>query len=531
MANGETSRTVKCGECGKILPKEWASKSDDERLPCPRCGSMKMHVSLTLRDSLPVGATIVPRPSREEDLARWVVDRPMQHGLAIATRAALRCLWFPIWEPRYAGELSLVGLRLCALGVLAAHEGGEQPRMPSRQLINAANQKLWHRSQAGKLWRDLSRAFTSIRREPTDFADAVVDVARHVAAITSILADPKDSWTEIEADVQAISDLPTDALMETELFGPGVSRFILDEVQSSNRRYREHGLAFLADWYEAILRGRVDIELLRAIVGIPHEDWAKGAEHVGDLIVAFKVSRKLHDATPLAEEIVFDDSSGKLRANPVQMLPPHLYDTGLEKLRDAVDDARSAATRDPNSYTALHPTLEMLDRTLTKYRSNPQRVHDDQLLAIRKIERLVIDSLVPNDEEIASLLQVLDSNAVDIRAAIPAVADAVQKRTDIRFRELDAAGRQSIHSAVEAVVSNSEESLAQEMQEDERATFMPERSPSDVESPYRLAGRLAAVARTLHSLEQIIDFTRRQGRLVSTFSHEFMQILGKFIGL
>ena len=532
MPHGESSRTVKCGECGAPLPEEWSSKDDDERPPCPKCGSTKMHVSVELEDQLQSGtAAVATRVGREEALTRWVLDRPTQHGLAIAARAALRCLWFPICERRHSEQLSLIGFRLCALGVLAVTDERAHPRTTSSRLNHAMREERWPRSEAATLWRDLSRVLMSVQREPQEFADAVVDVARHAAEIISMPANPEDSWTELDADVDAIFDLPSDTLMRIELFSPSASQYILDEVNHSNRRYREHGLTFLADWYESIIGGHVDTELLREIVGIRDADWAQGAERVAKLIAAIEVGRRLRDATPLAEEIVFDDHSGKLRVDPVRMLPPSLYDTGLEKLQDAVDDARAASKQHPNSYTALHPTLEMLDRTLTKYRGNPQRVHDDQLLAIRKIERLVDDSYVPDDEEIASLVQVLDTNAVDIRAAVPAVTVAVQRRSEVRFRELDPAGRDHIHSAVEAVASNSEESLAEEMREDERATFEPERSAQDVESPYRLASRLAAVARTVRSLDRIVGFAERHGPMVASVGNDLLQILTKFIGL
>ena len=529
MAHGESSRTVKCGECGAPLPEEWSSKDDNERPRCPTCGSTKIDVSVELDDQLQSGTAT--RVGREAALSRWVLDRPTQHGLAIAVRAALRCLWFPICETRHSEQLSLMGFRLCALGVLAATDQEPQPRAPSRQLTRSTNQKQWPGSEAATLWGDLSRVLVSAGREPTVFADAVVDVARHAADIIANPADPEDSWTELHADIDVMFDQPGEALLKTELFSSGASQYILEEVKHSNRRYRENGLTFLADWYESTIAGHVDPKLLTEVVGIPDADWAQGAEHVAEVIAAIEVGRRLRDATPLAEEIVFDERSGKLCVGPVRMLPPSLYDTGLEKLQDAVDDARAASKRDPNSYTALHPTLETLDRTLTKYRGNPQRVHDDQLLAIRKIKGLVDDSYVPDDEEIASLVQVLDTNAVDIRAAVPTVAVAVQKRSEIRFRELDPAGRDRVHSAVEAVASNSEESLAEEMRDDERATFELERSAQDVESPYRLASRLAAAARTVRSLDRIVGFAERHGPMVASLGNDLLQTLTTFIGL
>ena len=467
----------------------------------------------------------------EDDLARWIVDRSRQHALAIAVRAALRCLWYPIRERPHWEESSLIGLRLCALGVLNAIDENTQPRLPSRQVIGLLDRKQWSETESVKLWRALARVLLLIDLDPPEFTEPVVNLARHAADIISMPADPEDSWSEIHADLRAIVDQPPRALFQTELFTPAASNDLLDEVTHSNSRYRERDLGFLADWYESIIAGRVDAELLREIVGIPDDDWAQGADHVRELIAAFEVRRRLRDATPLAEEIVFDEPTGKLRVEPIRMLPPDLYETGLEKLQDALDDARAATERNPNTYSALPPTLEMLERTLAKYCGNPQRVHDDQLLAVRRLEGLVEDGYVPDDEEIASLVQVLDTNAVDIRAAVPAVAAAVKKRSEVRVREIEPADRDRIRSAVDAVASNSEESLAEEMREDDRATFESGDAPVDVESPYRLVSRLGAVARTVRSLEQIAGFAERNGPLLVSVGNDLFPTLAKLVGL
>ena len=466
----------------------------------------------------------------KDELARWIVDRTRQHALAIAVRAALRCLWYPICERRNREELSLIGLRLCALGMLNAIDENAHPRHPSRHLIRLIDRNQRSGTESSKLWRALARVLLSIDIDPPEFTDPVVNLARHAADIISMPADHEDSWSEIHADLAAIAHQPPHILFRTQLFTPTASNSILEEVSGSNSRYRETNLGFLADWYESVIAGRVDVELLRVIVGIPDDAWGKGAEHVREHLAAFEIGRRLRDATPLAEEIVFDERSGKLRAEPIPMLPPDLYETGLEKLNDALDDARAALRRNPNSYSALPPALEMLDRTLAKYRGNPQRVHDDQLLAYRKLERLVDDGYVPDDDEITSLLQVLDTNAVDIRAAVPAVAAAVKKRSEVRVREIDPADRDRIRSAVDAVASNSGESLAEEMREDDRATFEYEDAPVDVESPYRLVSRLGAVERTVRSALRIAELADRYHTLVVRLDNA-LSSLAKFVGL
>ena len=476
-------------------------------------------------------ATATSHESNVKALARWALNRPAQDGLVVAVRAALRCLWFPICEAKQPEQLALMGFRLCAWGVLRATSKNAPPMRTSLALVGPTTDRQWYKTESAMLWRFLARVLVSVDDETPIFIDDVVTLARQAADIISNPADPDDSWAELTTDVEAMSSRPGDAVLETDLFSPSVSKYILEEVRHSNDRYRERGLAFLADWYESMIAGRVDTELLREIVGIREHDWAKGADHVRELLATFEVGRRLRDATPLAEEVVFDERSDKLRVEPIRVLPPDLYETGLEKLRDAVHDARAANQRNPNSYTALQPTLAMLDRTLTNYRGNPQRVHDDQLLAIRNIKRLVDDGYVPDDQETASLAQVLDTNAVDIRAAIPAVAVAVKKRSEVRIQELDSAARNQIRSAVEAVAADSDEALAEEMREDDRATFEPQGPEPDIESPYRLVSRLGAVARALRSLEEIAGFVERHGPLVASVGKNLLPALGRLIGL
>lgn len=532
MASGESSRMVSCSNCGAQLPKEWASKGDKERPPCPNCGSMKINRSHQLWASVQFDATTATsHESNEKALARWALNRPAQDVLAVAVRAALRCLWFPICEAKQPERLALMGFRLCAWGVLTATSKNAPSVRTSLALIGPTTDRPWYRTESALLWRRLALILMSVDDETPQFIGDVVTLARQAADIISNPADADDSWAEVDTDVEAMSSRPGDAVLKTDLFSPSVSKYILQEVKHSNDRYRERGLGFLADWYESMIAGRVDTELLREIVGIREHDWAKGADRVRELLATFEVGRRLRDATPLAEEVVFDERSDKLRVEPIRVLPPDLYETGLEKLRDAVDDARAANERNPNSYTALQPTLAILDRTLTNYRGNPQRVHDDQLLAIRNIERLVDDGYVPDDQETASLAQVLDTNAVDIRAAIPAVAVAVKKRSEVRIRELESADRDRIRAAVKAVAADSDEALAEEMREDDRATFESEGPEPDIESPYRLVSRLGAVARALRSLEEIAGFVERHAPLIARVGNNLLPALGRLVGL
>ena len=466
----------------------------------------------------------------EAELVGWLRDRSRQDGVVLAVRAALRCLWAPICSRRDGEQLSLVSFRVCLLGVIAANEKGSAGA-PSPGLTQACGENQSYDGEVLSLCRALIGVLVSMEGKSSNRLNAIAEVARLSAEIVSWPADHKDAWDELNSDVQSLDETTASAVMESQLFSGNASKYILAEVSESNDRYRGIGLAFLADWYESIINGHVqDLEILGEVAGLPEKDWERGADHIAEMISAIEAGRRLREATPLAEEIVFDDSLGKLRVEPIPMLPRDLYETALDKMRDAVADMRRVSDRS-NSHGALASTLDMLERTSNKYAGNPQRVHDDQLLASRKIQDLIDEGYIPEDHEVASLIQVLDTNAVDIRAAVPEVAVAVKKRSEIRIREVDEASRDKIKLTVRVVASHSDEALAEELREDERATFGSEEGTGDVESPYRLASRLGRAARIAQDLDKVAELGGKYGPLISNLGKDVVKFLGEFIGL
>ena len=467
---------------------------------------------------------------REAELMNWLRDQSYQVGLVVAVRAALRCLWAPICESRDPEQFSLIGFRVSLLGVIAANEEG-RAETPSAALIQSCDEGESYDGEVLSLWRALVQVLLAAESDPSDRLNAVAQVAACSADIVSLPADHKDAWDELNFDVQLLDKFTAKAVIGFPLFSEKASKYILNEVIHSNDRYRDVGLEFLAEWYESIIKGQLqDMDLLREIASLPENDWAQGADHIAEMISAIEAGRRLRKATPLAEEIVFDHRLGKLRVEPVLMLPPNLYDTVLDKMRDAVADMRRVSERS-NSYGALGSSLAMLERTSSKYAGNPQRVHDDQLVASRKIQRLIEEGFVPDDHEVASLMQVLDTNAIDIRAAIPEVALAVKKRSEVRIQEVDEASRDRIKFTVEVVALHSDEALAEELREDERATFETLDGTGDVESPYRLVSRLGRIAKIGQDLDKVAELGEKYGSLISNLGKDLVKLLGDLVGL
>lgn len=79
-------------------------------------------------------------------------------------------------------------------------------------------------------------------------------------------------------------------------------------------------------------------------------------------------------ATPLAETISIDEQ-GRATATPIDIQNKDLFQTAIEKVNDALQDAFGGNSIGKDSLVA-----KVLLRTLDKYRTDPQRVHDDFVL-------------------------------------------------------------------------------------------------------------------------------------------------------
>lgn len=132
--------------------------------------------------------------------------------------------------------------------------------------------------------------------------------------------------------------------------------------------------SFWIDWYQRIVNGRPqNWKMLEEIALIDPKDWDNGAEHVNALISEIQ-ARYLREATPYSEKIEVNPDTGNLRSVPTTMENERLYQTALDRVRDALYDLR------PNGELAQHhagleKVAKRLDRTLRTYAVNPQRVH------------------------------------------------------------------------------------------------------------------------------------------------------------
>lgn len=226
--------------------------------------------------------------------------------------------------------------------------------------------------------------------------------------------------------------------------------------------------AFWLKWYVAMRDGApLDWDMLEEIALIPDDVWAAGPEAVATKI-AWIEARYLAAATPLAEKVVWMGDVLDVEPEPVEDAP--VYDNVRDKALDALSDVGWPGDL-PQQYTGLGRTLAKIDRALGRYGDNPQRVHDDFVLAVASIDRLIAAREVVDDEEVAALRQVLETGALDIRRSVAEVEAAVKARALQRLRELGAADADRIEVAVEAVAEVASPAFAEDVRADGAAAL------------------------------------------------------------
>lgn len=485
------------------------------------------------------------RGGRESHLSKWLSTRPFEDGFVLAIRSALRCFWSPASYGFHVPQASLLAFCIACLAI-------ERTSRP-RQIGLPYDIMTWLDAQVRQnfpqhrtnsfvtLYKELYVSMMTLpadNRFDPDVLIKIVNVSQQIIEDSRgasknqptlwVRNDP-EAWVAISEDIELLDVIGSDELMETPLFGGRVAASLIDDANFGVWGMKSAELNLMSSWYLDIIDGKMPSKsFLQEVAAMSIEDWEQGYSHIEELLLNITAGKRLREATPLAEKVVIDDMTGKLKIEPIPMLPADLYDTGLKKLRDQIDYMRS--DRNNNFIHAMRPVLDKLDDALQRYADNPQRMHDDQLSASKQIKKLMSDGFLPDDHRIVDFSDMLDLNALDIRASIPEVAIAVRKRSDVRFQELDQDSRNKVQEAIRAVVTHSDKKLAEELTKDDEETFRSDRDPSNVESAYRLTSRLAKVEEILRSLGKVSATVGSAATIISVMLEE-LSVVFEIAGL
>lgn len=459
-----------------------------------------------------------------EDLEAWLEDKPREVCVAIAARAALRSL--PTLShligkhPKKRNfENDLTSWLRCSLtsGVAAVLS---TPKVTSAAAVDAA---VFVTHAAADAAGD---AVYAAAADAASHALAAVDTAAFAAGDASA-AYAAAFWKAVERDASRLENgMAVLTLMQQPIWPDGPP----GDFAEPTRAFLEYlgskpELAFWGRWYERMAAGDPpDWEMQKEIALIDDVDWKKGAVHVSGLISEIEAEYLVH-ATPYSEQIELNPDTGRLHSIPVVPENANLYQTALDKVRDALDDLRPDGVL-PQHCAALEAITKRLDRTLGRYSDNPQRVHDDFLLSAKQVQGLLDTKEIADGEEVDALCSDLITGSDDIRAADPVVKASVQARLQLRIEEMRVDDTEQVADALDDLADISEGTLKESSHDTAEvlrairyagADGMPSVGPADraetVDAIYRAAAQMSrsqvVIASVIRQLDKIANAYNR----------------------
>ena len=483
-----------------------------------------------------------------ESLQAWLETQPQKTSVAIAHRTAMRIFltyWDWVLTSEYAQKhgLTVLVVSRCNLisGVAAFY-----PTPEISDKVKAAAAFVATAATAASAAASHSASSYSASYYDTAIAAAVTAATAATAAFTAGAAFTDDVeavafaagfaavasviWRAIRADcLDLVEGRPLD---QVALWRDEPNPYADVWVQIKTRLQSDPvDWSFWIKWYEASLNGQpLNPDMLEEIALIDSRDWRQGAAHVNALIAGIEKAYLLK-ATPLAERMELNPATGRLRVIPERMSQKTLYNNVLETVRDGMEDLRKSP-QFTNALAALQPVFEdILDRTLTKYASSPQRVHDDFVKAKKRIQRLMDVGELSPDDAVIEFVDDLDKGAANIRANIPVVREAFAALAALRVAEASEADVNALQAGAEYVAQHSDPELAEEMREDSQTLVasrdVPEGAPPVLtpDSAYRLSSRLPRA-------ESILS-PKNVGKVIAGVGsgHTFMQVILRLFGL
>jgi len=341
------------------------------------------------------------------------------------------------------------------------------------------------------------RAILVARAADAAYAD---DAARAAAA------DDDDAAAATFADCNLVERQGQGALQNTPLWHDAKNPLQAEWSAARAKLGKDPNFGFWLYWYEGLLAGRSqNSDLIRDIALISPEDWDQGPPHIAKKIADIELDY-IEKATPLAEWVEWVPDIERIRVTPVPMDNQNLYNTVLNKLRDALEDIRPNGQLG-NSRAALGDTLELLDRTLETYADDPQRVHDDMAQALAETQRLIKGNEVAEDLFVGRLMRALEEGTLDIQGAMAEVRAVVQARLALRFQQMSDDDRKTLSKATESIVPLLEsDRVQQDMAEDVKALSADDPN-TDENKPrlYRWASRMVRFLSIRSVLEKVAE--------------------------
>lgn len=184
--------------------------------------------------------------------------------------------------------------------------------------------------------------------------------------------------------------------------------------------FSRYEFEYWREWYLGYLTGsNIDWKLQQEVALISDEVWDQGPSAVALAIEEIK-AQKLQDRLPQAETIDIDPETGLFTATPVPVQNTPLMGTFLSRVADSLGDALQGN----NALNDRSREVKVLERTLSRYSNDPQRIEMDFTSIAVGLRRQLNDTRdLPQSEDNLALLEAVEDAVKGIRAAHPDVAE------------------------------------------------------------------------------------------------------------
>jgi hypothetical protein len=420
--------------------------------------------------------------TNQDEFKAWLKTQDQPVHVAIAARASLRCFpaaLKPIVDKRYDSEFLMAARAiLTSTASLIA---------PTADMIAAAEMSVdpkYKRSLRLASTRAAFSAATATIQSRTSAQDAVNAV---ILSTYSARGAAEFVYNSAYRDcTEEVADRPI-AIFYNPLWEGKMPAAYTDAWDLLSKT-SEPDLAFWRNWYRGFLDGApLDWELQKRVALIPNDVWEQGNGAVAEAIREIE-AEYLAEQSSLAEDVFYNDETARIARRVVPQAQPKTMANMLAALRDDLEDASSGNLLSKTAYD-----YRTLDRMMTKYHRNPERVEMDVVKISGSLRRQIDAGDLPDAPEVEGLCTTLVEIGLEIRAQHPEIDEARLKRGAKAVQESSAAERKEILAGLDAIRATVEEDFAEEIIEDLEDVVEAKDGPPDEDATSRSGNRLAKI--------------------------------------
>ncbi len=220
---------------------------------------------------------------------------------------------------------------------------------------------------------------------------------------------------------------------------------------------------FWADWIVKELSGKpIDRKLQLRVASIDNHNWEMGVEAIAEEIERIEAEH-LGEKLPLAEEIAFEENTGKFSVAPIPVENAPLMAALMARISDEFEDALSGH----NGLSETSGDGRRIKRATTRYANNPQQAELTLTTVAKSLRRQMHEtSELPDSPDNLALLEAVEDGVRGIRANHPEVAANREQLAQQALREIAPEEREMLEKAAPVLTAISEGDLAKDFADD-----------------------------------------------------------------